>query len=105
MIFAIVFRMLRTLTGSTGADWRVRFRHARGATLRQYRRHFSCPIEFGHDRDCIEFPSRLLAQEIDHADRRYLYCGRSDGCWLSSPRDQYHRPGYGEEQRRLQHDD
>ncbi|MFO1407794.1 MAG: AraC family transcriptional regulator [Steroidobacteraceae bacterium] len=68
MIFAIVFRMLRMLTGSTGADWRVRFRHARGATLRQYRRHFSCPIEFGHDRDCIEFPSRLLAQPIDHAD-------------------------------------
>jgi AraC-like DNA-binding protein len=68
MIYAIVFRLLRTLTGNDGSGWRVRFRHGRGATLRQYRRHFSCPIEFGCDRDCIEFPSRLLRLEIDHAD-------------------------------------
>lgn len=68
MIYAIVFGMLRTLTGSSGADWRVRFRHRRGATLGKYRRHFSCPIEFGRERDCIEFPSRLLEHAIDHAD-------------------------------------
>ena len=68
MIYAIVFGMLRTLTGSGGADWRVRFRHRRGATLPKYRRHFSCPIEFECERDCIEFPLHLLAHEIDHAD-------------------------------------
>lgn len=68
MIYAIVFRLLCTLTGNDGSDWRVRFRHGRGATLRQYRRHFSCSIEFGRDRDCIEFPSRLLRVDIDRAD-------------------------------------
>jgi AraC-like DNA-binding protein len=68
MIYAIAFRLLCTLTGNDGSDWRVRFRHGRGATLRQYRRHFSCSIEFGRDRDCIEFPSRLLRVDIDRAD-------------------------------------
>ncbi len=68
MIYAIVFRLLCTLTRNEGSDWRVRFRHGRGATLRQYRRHFSCPIEFGCDRDCIEFSSHLLHVEIDRAD-------------------------------------
>lgn len=68
MIYAIVFRLLCTLTGSDGPDWRVWFRHGRGATLRQYRRFFPCTIEFGRDRDCIEFPSRLLQVEIDRAD-------------------------------------
>lgn len=68
MIYAIVFRLLRTLTGSDGAEWRVQFRHGRGATLRQYRRYFPCPIEFECERDRILFPASLLALKIDRAD-------------------------------------
>lgn len=68
MVYAIAFRLLCTLTGDDGSDWRVRFRHGRGATLRKYRQHFSCSIEFERDRDCIEFPSHLLQREVDHAD-------------------------------------
>ncbi len=68
MIFAIAFRLLRTLTGNDGSAWRVQFRHGRGATLRQYRRYFSCPVEFERERDSIEFPSHLLKIDIDRAD-------------------------------------
>ncbi|MFO1394116.1 MAG: AraC family transcriptional regulator [Steroidobacteraceae bacterium] len=68
MIYAIVFRLLCTLTGESGSDWRVRFRHRRGAAPSRYRRYFPCAIEFGHDRDCIEFPARLLRVRIDRAD-------------------------------------
>ena len=68
LIYAIVFRFLRTLTGSDGTGWRVQFRHARGMRLQRYRRYFSCPLEFGCARDGILFPSSLLALKIDRAD-------------------------------------
>lgn len=62
---AVAHAFLRLVTGDSGEDWQIGFRHRVGLTQTRYRTFFGCPVGLGADADELVFPKRLLKVAID----------------------------------------
>ncbi len=63
--YAWFYRLLKMLSGQTGENWRLLFRHPQGLLVDSYRQHFACPVSLGQSVDALCFPQALLQCPID----------------------------------------
>lgn len=68
--YSIMLGFLQLLTGETGSDWYLQFRHAPGCSAVCYRNYLVEHITFGQAEDALSIPQRLLDIPIDTRDSR-----------------------------------
>lgn len=63
--YGVAWNFFRLVSGETGSDWRVLFRHDRAGSPSMYRRHFPGEIRFGQPMDALVLPHRFLGLPIN----------------------------------------
>ncbi|MBF7729916.1 AraC family transcriptional regulator [Pseudomonas sp. N040] len=58
--YGILQRTLQMLSGESGTDWHVDFRHPAGCSAECYQRYFAGSLGFGRPQDALSIPARLL---------------------------------------------
>jgi AraC-like DNA-binding protein len=72
MFLTLVVRIVRELTGATGAIRSVMFAHPAPADDSEHRAFFRCPVAFGRGENRIEFERSLLGQPLKGGDEALL---------------------------------
>lgn len=68
--YSVLQRFLLLITGETGADWHISFRHAPGCSATCYAAHFSSSLSFAQEQDALSLPVSLLDTPIGAKDTR-----------------------------------
>jgi AraC-like DNA-binding protein len=63
--YGVALDFFRMISGETGADWQILFRHDPAGTPSLYRRRFRGQLHFGQSADVLVLPRRLLALPIN----------------------------------------
>lgn len=60
LVYGIAIAFLRQVTGSAGADWRLRLQHEGGLSAEAYRARYGCQVEVAQADSALVFPAALL---------------------------------------------